>query len=36
MTFIDRYTKRTEGTGSFFNYYGGMPDTTTTYYKTKR
>ena len=26
MAFIDRYKVRPEGTGSFFNYYLGMPD----------
>ena len=31
MAFIDRYKVRPEGTGSFFNYYGGMPDMDRTY-----
>ena len=33
MAFIDRYKVRPEGTGSFFNYYGGMPDINRTFEK---
>jgi hypothetical protein len=33
MAFIDRYKVRPEGTGSFFNYYGGMPDMDRTFEK---
>ena len=33
MAFIDRYKVRPEGTGSFFNYYGGMPDIEPTFEK---
>ena len=33
MAFIDRYKVRPDGTGSFFNYYSGMPDYDPTFEK---